>query len=431
MERIKRRRLFGWKSDKKSRRTRALSQKINIAFAIFFLLAVVQTFVDHTLADIFSDPASFVDLAMVVIAVLFLFLSRYDNLAIRFIQIGSLMILSLVLVVTSDDGSDLVPYVLLSVSLAAAYKMKLFGITGTLRFLGIVIALTIGLIFVGGVANHFTLAQMLNIVNFVVVYFLLLYFIFEEETIELYKRHEILTSRAEDMKPFAELGEHIAGLIHDFKGDISGIYALAEIERLSGNTDTSKKLLRYGERLEERTQAVMYVATGRERYDEETIDLSEMLRSVVYYFIEIHRDLKHKIEIELDVLDAMTFVSRRSLILVILENVLKNSVEATEGQMRRYIRVSADKEDGCLIILIENSGPPLPWDTGGKPVDVRKKQLFRRGVSTKDGGTGFGMMNVVRALEILGADMTMENSSLGVLNRISFPCSKSPDLTAS
>ncbi len=400
-----------------------LSQKISYAFAFFFLINAIQHVIDY---ERFVDP--FAGSATVAI-IIFVILAQWDNVVIRYFQVSILLILSLISVWTNDDPSALAPFVLLSIGLAAAYKMSLFGRKTTFVLLWVTIIIG-AVAYFAGMVHGFTTLQRVNILNFMVVYLGLLFFIFEEETLSLKKQHEILTRKATELQPFAELGSNVAGLVHDFKGDLSGVYALASIERHSGNTDLGDKLQYYGERLNERIQSVLYVATANDHVEPEEIDVEEMLRRVVYYFIGINRNLKYKIDIDLNVREPLVVTTRRNVMLVILENVIKNSIEATEGYPDRTIQISAHRRDDMAQIVIEHRGRGLPWATvDGRPVNVRRSNYFRRGRSGRPGGTGLGMINVVRALEILDAEMDMENLPVGVRSTIVHPVNACPGET--
>jgi signal transduction histidine kinase len=398
-----------------------LSQKISYAFAFFFLINAIQHVIDN---QGFIDPFAIAATAAITV---FVILAQWDNLPIRYFQVTLLLVLSLLSVWVNDDPSAVAPFVLLSIGLAAAYKMSLFG----RRTIGVLLWITViigAVAFIAGMIHGFSILQRINILNFMVVYLGLLFIIFEEETLSLKKQHAVLTRKAAELQPFAELGGNIAGLVHDFKGDLSGIYALASIERHSDNTDIADKLQYYGERLNERIQSVLYVATANDHVEPEEIHVEEMLRRVVYYFVGINRHLKHKIEINLEVPDGLIIGSRRNVMLVVLENVIKNSIEATEGYPDRTIHISAEPGNGAVRITVEHRGRHLPWATaGGRPVDVRRSNYFRRGRSGRPGGTGLGMINVVRALEILDAEMVMENLPVGVRSTILHPLDTRPD----
>lgn len=393
----------------------SLSQKINYTFAFFFFVAATQQLVDHRGFDNVFELSGFI--AMFV----FILLAQFENRFISYLLLAMLVVLSFILIIPNEDPSDLSAFILLSVGLAAAYKLSLFG-RSTLRVLGSIVIITVVIVFLAGMLHGFTLWQRINLINFVVVYLALLFFIFEEETLSLRRQRDVLTQQASQLRPFAELGTNTAGLVHDFKGDISGIYALSSIAKISDETELADKIYYYGERMNERVDAILYVATSGDHYEEETISLSEMLRRVTYYFIGINKGLKHHVPIELEVPDGVTITTRRNALMVILENVIKNAVEATDGAGDRTVRIGAQEEDDWVKITITHRGKHLPWDSSvGKPIDVRRSNYFRRGRSSKPGGTGLGMINVIRALEILGAEMTMENLPTGVASVIRHP----------
>ena len=236
-----------------------LSQKINYAFAFFFFVGIFQDIFDYGgFTDVFQLTGA---LAVVV----FVVLAQFDNVAIRFMQFLLLLLLSFFLVLTNDDPSQLSAFILLSVSLAAAYKMALFG-RKTLTILGITVGLTLVFAYAAGVSHGFSVWQRINVINFVLVYLGLLFFIFEEETLSLRRQRDILTRRAESIQPFAELGTNVAGLVHDMKNDIAGLSALASVERLSDNHDTAATLQRYAERLDDRIESILYVATAGDHH---------------------------------------------------------------------------------------------------------------------------------------------------------------------
>lgn len=393
----------------------ALSQKINYAFAFFFLVNAIQNIHDY---GGFTDPFK---IAAVLMIVVFAALAQFDNLFIRYLQVTLLLVLSLLAIGTNSDPSQLSGFILLSIALAAAYKMSLFG-RRTLLILGIVVAFTVAISYWAGGLHGFSILQRINIANFVIVYLGLLFFIFEEETISLRRQRDILTQQTSELQPFAELGTNVAGLVHDFRNDVARLYALASVERMSDNTEIADKLDRYADRINERIESILYVGTAANHPEADTINLQEMLRRVVYYFVEVNRDLKHQIDITLTAPEDVTVISRRNALLVIMENVIKNSIEATDGHADRTIEIRLSRAEDGARITIDHYGRHLPWDQPvGSAVDVRKSNFFRRGRSHRKGGTGLGMINVIRALEILGAHMTMENKTSGVCSVIELP----------
>ncbi|MFO8041625.1 MAG: hypothetical protein R6U25_00360, partial [Alkalispirochaeta sp.] len=333
----------------------ALSQKINYAFAFFFAINALQDFLEH---GGFDNVFRLVAVGMVVV---FLVLARYDNLFIRYFQVSVLLLLSFLLIGVNDNPSELSGFILLSIALAAAYKMSLFG-RRTERVLAIMVVFTLAFTFWAGAAHNFSTIRLVNITNFVFVYLALLYFIFEEETLSLRRQRDILTQQTSELQPFAELGTNVAGLVHDFRNDVARLYALASVERMSDNAEVAKKLERYADRINERIESILYVSTAADHPEVDTINLGEMLRRVVYYFVEVNRDLKHQIDISLTAPQDITVISRRNALLVIIENVIKNSIEATDGHPDRTIEIGLSQTEDGARITIDHYGRKLPWD---------------------------------------------------------------------
>ncbi|TVR69859.1 MAG: sensor histidine kinase [Spirochaetaceae bacterium] len=401
----------------------SLAQKISLIFAVFFFISAIRRLID---ADIY-DPYHYAEF---VIPLLLLTLALFDNFLIRFLQAGSLLVLGLLLIHTNANPSDISSFVLISVALAAAYKMRLFGRHVRTAFL-VIVGVTVVLSVVSGRMHGFSPMQRVNIVNFILAYMALQYVIFEEETISLTKERDTLSRHANELRPFATLGTNTAGLVHDFKGDVAGLYALASIERLSDNAEIADRIQTYAGRLNTRVEAILDIATAADRVEPEEINVAELLRNVVYYFVEINRDLKHKVTISLDAPDALYYTGRRNALMVILENVIKNSIEATEGIAARAVTIEAtpvsdDAGSETLEITVRHNGRHLPPEALDRDaLDVRRSTYFRRGKSTKPGGTGLGMLNTIRALEILDATMVMKNLPTGgVESRISLAGNK-------
>ena len=119
----------------------------------------------------------------------------------------------------------------------------------------------------------------------------------------------------------------------------------------------------------------------------------------------------------MDVEPGLTVHTRRNAVMTILENVIKNSIEATEGVVDRLVVIRAARGEGAHTVAVDisHNGRGLPEEAIASGVlDVRRSDYFRRGKSTRAGGSGLGMLNVIRALEIIDGKMTMSNLPAGV-----------------
>ncbi|SIQ54641.1 Signal transduction histidine kinase [Alkalispirochaeta americana] len=398
-----------------------ISRNLGIIVGLFFLASVLIDLSVYGF-EVLVSPAFRLRQVMLFLGLFYLLLALIDHSLVRYLQVGVLFLISYAMVLFPSRAYNIPPYLVMSAALLAAHKMQLLG-RNTTRFLGTQVIIAITLVFLAGALHGAALHQSMHLVVVVILCFATLYVFFEGEIAELRKERDHLNEQTLDLRPVAELGENISGVVHDFKGDVAGIYALAQIEEISGNSRVAQKLKRYGDRLNRRTNAILYVATARDREEPEVVHLQELLENTTYYFWGVKNAVRHEVKCSIQGNSQAAVQACRSTLLVIFENILKNSIEATEGRPDREIRITVtevEEESSMVQVTIWNSGWPLPFGDG-EVVDVRRDGFFQRGRSGKSGGSGMGMMNVIRALERLGAEMTMQDVPDGVESQVIIP----------
>ena len=92
-------------------------------------------------------------------------------------------------------------------------------------------------------------------------------------------------------------------------------------------------------------------------------------------------------------------------VVLIIGNLLQNSVEALREADKKAIFVSITQTPANLSIIVENSGPWI--DEELRPV------IYNRGVTTKQGGTGLGLSLVADKLQLLRGSIEHTNLPLG------------------
>ncbi len=104
----------------------------------------------------------------------------------------------------------------------------------------------------------------------------------------------------------------------------------------------------------------------------------------------------------------------RELMRRALTNLLKNGLEAVGEDGEIEVRVRTGREEGCLTVEVTDSGPGLPT---GEEADV-----FKPFFTTKPNGTGLGLANVKKVIELHGGSIVGENvAGQGARFRISLP----------
>lgn len=83
-----------------------------------------------------------------------------------------------------------------------------------------------------------------------------------------------------------------------------------------------------------------------------------------------------------------------------LVNIIKNGIEAIEGQGK--VEILAEIKDGTGVIKISNNGKPIPKE--------KQKDVFTLGYSTKKDGCGIGLALCKKFLETQNADLKLVKS---------------------
>lgn len=92
-----------------------------------------------------------------------------------------------------------------------------------------------------------------------------------------------------------------------------------------------------------------------------------------------------------------------NLLLMVLENLVNNSLEAVgpEGQIEVRVR----EKDGKLAFHVQDNGPGLP--------DYLRSTLFQPCISTKPNGSGMGLAISRRLIESMDGELVLETSGQG------------------
>lgn len=101
----------------------------------------------------------------------------------------------------------------------------------------------------------------------------------------------------------------------------------------------------------------------------------------------------------------------------IIENILKNSFEATKAENRK-ITVTLSVKKKSLNIIIGNNGVKIPWALGDGRVPLTE---FRPGRTTKKRGTGWGVYTVIRRIQQNRGKLSIYSDDYQTLFSISFP----------
>lgn len=136
----------------------------------------------------------------------------------------------------------------------------------------------------------------------------------------------------------------------------------------------------------------------------EPLRLSEVVSEVENLLMGKSLELGVRIENELQV---ETVVADRKLLRLILQNLIENAIKFSAEADDPRVRVVARARGGKLICSVQDHGVGIPSQDQKKIFD-----LFER-LDTKSSGTGIGLANVRRAVDLQYGDIWVESAGEG------------------
>ena len=230
-------------------------------------------------------------------------------------------------------------------------------------------------------------------------------------------------------RPFVVFGKNTAGLVHDFKNDLSLLAATKsliemKLERslpiLGSDLDGLVKGI---EKLQERIERVRYVTSARDDDSWELIQLGQVVERGLYPF-QLTPEVKSSIRFVINApLEPVYVMGNRYDLLQIIENVVRNSCEAIlEDFGNGSIEITISKNQKDAILEFSDSGPGISFCLDCDKPNCLDCQEFEIGKTTKKTGSGFGMRNVLAGVKAMNGTLTIHSSAQsGTKMTFSFP----------
>lgn len=213
--------------------------------------------------------------------------------------------------------------------------------------------------------------------------------------------HSRMELRVVEAERFRALGELAAGVAHDLRNPLTIVKTAAEALTRKQRSpefieEHSQVIQRNVERAERTITALLDFGKPRELTKREH-DLSELVAEAVTLVRPEAR--RRKIEIQLVDGDATPVITDHKLLGQALLNLLLNALQASDEDSLVLVRTRAFHwTNGSLAaIFVEDRGSGLQ--------STDRTQLFHPFFTTKDGGTGLGLLSCRRILDDLGGNI--------------------------
>jgi PAS domain S-box-containing protein len=187
------------------------------------------------------------------------------------------------------------------------------------------------------------------------------------------------------------LGEFGHVLSHDLKTPLSVIQGDLELARRSDDTERLEDAAEAADRLEALVDNLADVMQqGDLVTDVESVELGEVFRS--WEAFETN-------PASLDVLDSKSILADRHALVRLADNLVKNTVEHAGDETAMRVGTLSNG------FYYEDDGPGIP--------EGERDDVLKPGFTTKDDGSGFGMVSIKQIALAHGWDITIEGSETG------------------
>jgi two-component system sensor histidine kinase HydH len=233
--------------------------------------------------------------------------------------------------------------------------------------------------------------------------------------------HELkrLQTRARLMEELADLGQIAAGIAHEFRNATAVLRSSAQFLRskVSGEAaEAVQDLLGETERLSRVTTDLLDFARPGEG-TLESVEIDRIVQHVVSQMQEVYPDTPFTVDVACP---GRTVFGRGALLARLLDNLLRNAVEASEPECGPVEIRSKEVSDGhaaWVHIAILDRGR-------GLPEKCEPNECFRPFTSSKPQGTGIGLPLARKIARLHGGDVTLDRrEGRGTIARLELPLS--------
>ncbi|GIN59292.1 PAS domain S-box protein [Lederbergia ruris] len=222
------------------------------------------------------------------------------------------------------------------------------------------------------------------------------------ETFQIQIRDLTDQKKAEEMMDRTEklsvVGQLAASIAHEIRNPLTVIKGFIQLLNQMKNIQYLEVVLGELKRIEEIINDLLVLAKPQSSKMEK-LNLKELLESTIAFFQS--EALLHDIDIQTNIdLADPNITGEANRLKQVFINILKNASEAMPDGGR--IDLSAQKlQDGRIVIKIEDNGPGIP--------EERMQNLGQPFYSTKEKGTGLGLMICYRIIKNHGGDMEIKS----------------------
>ena len=210
------------------------------------------------------------------------------------------------------------------------------------------------------------------------------------------------------------MGALASHLIHGLKNPLSGLQSFVRSRQENGNDHAPEELTEAAataQRMQSLVGEVARILEEQQAVTSYEISLSELVEVIAARLSPQARAAGVNFKSQVNT-DAVFPNRKANLILLILENLLQNAIQATPSG--GAVRLQALSDDGEIRLEVQDEGPGL--------APGMEANLFRPCRSTKEGGSGIGLALSQQLAKTIGATLCLkQNSARGCIFELLVP----------
>lgn len=222
----------------------------------------------------------------------------------------------------------------------------------------------------------------------------------------------------QDMERITLAGQLSAGLVHEIRNPLTSLKGFLQLVQagVKQKEQYYQVMIHEIEKLEHITAELLQLGKPLKRTKQRE-NIADLIRDCIFLF-QVQADFRD-IEFQLDMMENVFFHCNALQMKQIFMNIIKNGAEAM--QKRGTISISLQKKQETIEIHITDEGKGIaPQDVG---------HLHEPFFSTKDDGTGLGLLVTNHLVEIHGGKLSVQSTeNIGTTFSIILPSEKENDV---
>lgn len=223
----------------------------------------------------------------------------------------------------------------------------------------------------------------------------------------------------------AEIGKYAAQIVHNLNNPLMSVFGALSMSKMALDqtppdldllSRAIKTMSKSAENLKNITRSVLMHSRNKSMDKNGTVELNKVIRDEMEFF-NFNAFFRKNIQKRLDLQPEIPLVFGKAIeIKQILDNLIKNAIDAMEETSEKELAISTRHEEGWIKVAITDTGE------GIAAKDLEK--IFQPDFSTKplDKGTGLGLASVRSMVSAYQGDVCVESQpGSGTTFTVRFP----------